>query len=76
VVTIEAAAVSGLMAAEALRRRRRVGGPIRLLQPDLYPVTAMNAFANAQRPLAYLARVVSSADDAIKSGYRQWFPNG
>jgi hypothetical protein len=36
----------------------------------------MNAFANAQRPLAYLARVVSSADDAIKSGYRQWFPNG
>jgi hypothetical protein len=76
VVTIEAAAVSGLMAAEALRRRRRVGGPIRLLQPDLYPVTAMAAFANAQRPLAYLARAVSSADDAIKSGYRQWFPNG
>ncbi len=76
VVTIEAAAVSGLMAAEALRRRRRVGRPIRLLQPDLYPVMAMTAFANAQRPLAYLARAVSSADDAIKSGYRQWFPNG
>src|SRR5260370_36745865 len=53
VVTIEAAAVSGLMAAEALRRRRRVGRPIRLLQPDLYPVMAMTAFASAQRPLAY-----------------------
>jgi hypothetical protein len=76
VVTIEAAAVSGLMAAEALRRRRRVGQPIRLLQPDLFPVKAMTAFASAQRPLAYAARAVSSADDAIKSGYSQWFPNG
>jgi predicted NAD/FAD-dependent oxidoreductase len=76
VVTIEAAAVSGLMAAEALRRRRRVGRPIRLLQPDLYPVMAMTAFANSQRPFAYMARAVSSADDAIKGGYRQWFPNG
>jgi predicted NAD/FAD-dependent oxidoreductase len=76
VVTIEAAAVSGLMAAEALRRRRQVGQPIRLLQPDLFPVRAMTAFASAQRPLAYAARAVSSADDAIKSGYSQWFPNG
>jgi protoporphyrinogen oxidase len=76
VVTIEAAAVSGLMAAEALRRRKRVGSPIRLLQPDLFPVAAMTAVASAQRPLAYMAHAVSSVDDAIKSGYSQWFPNG
>ena len=76
VVTIEAAVVSGLMAAEALRRRRRVGRPIQLLQPDLYPVMAMTAFASSQRPFAYMARAVSSVDDAIKGGFRQWFPNG
>ena len=63
VVTIEAAAVSGLMAAEALRRRRRHGPPIRLLQPDQFPVMAMSAFASAQRPVAYMARAVSSLDD-------------
>jgi predicted NAD/FAD-dependent oxidoreductase len=76
VVTIEGATVSGLMAAEAVRRRRRVGHPIRLLQPDLFPVSAMTAFAGAQRPLAYVASAVSSVDDAIKNRYRQWFPNG
>ena len=76
VVTIEAAVVSGLMAAEALRRRRRVGRPIRLLQPDLYPVVSMTAYAALQRPFAYMASAVQSADDAVKNGYRQWFPNG
>jgi hypothetical protein len=76
VVTIEAAAVSGLMAAEALRRRRRRGQPIRIRQPDQFPVMAMSIFASAQRPVAYMARAVASLDDAIKSGYRQWFPNG
>jgi predicted NAD/FAD-dependent oxidoreductase len=76
VVTIEGATVSGLMAAEALRRRRRVGHPIRLLQPDLFPVSVMTAFAGVQRPFAYVASAVSAVDDAIKSRYRQWFPNG
>ena len=76
VVTIEGAVVSGLIAAEALRRRRGRGYPIRILQPDQYPVLAMSAAAMAQRPFAYLARAFSAADDTIKSLYRQWFPNG
>ena len=76
VVTIEGATVSGLMAAEALRRRRGKGRPIRILQPDQYPVLAVAALAASTRPVAYLARAVSSADFAIKSRYSQWFPNG
>ncbi|HEX5325877.1 MAG TPA: FAD-dependent oxidoreductase [Acetobacteraceae bacterium] len=76
VVTVEGAMVSGLLAAEALRRRHGVGDPIRFQQPDQYPVLALSAAAAAQRPLAYAARVVSAADDAIKAGYRHWFPNG
>ncbi len=76
VVTIEGATVSGLMAAEALRRRRGKGRPIRILQPDQYPVLAVAALAASTRPVAYLARAVSSVDYAVKSRYRQWFPNG
>jgi hypothetical protein len=64
------------MAAEALRRRRGKGRPIRLLQPDQYPVLAVAALAASTRPIAYLARAVSSVDYAVKSRYSQWFPNG
>jgi hypothetical protein len=76
VVTIEGAVASGLIAAEALRRRRGRGYPIRILEPDQYPVLATSGLALAQRPFAYLARAFSAADDAIKNQYRQWFPNG
>jgi len=76
VVTIEGAVVSGLIAAEALRRRGGRGYPIQILQPDQYPVLAMSGLAMAQRPFAYLAGAFSAADDAIKRQYRQWFPNG
>jgi uncharacterized protein with NAD-binding domain and iron-sulfur cluster len=76
VVTIESAVASGLMAAEALRRQARVRQPIRIRYPDQFPVTAMSAYAAAQRPLSYAARAPSSIDEAIKWQYRQWFPNG
>jgi len=76
VVTIESAAVSGLMAAEALRRQVRVRQPIRIRYPDQFPVAAISAFAAAQRPLSYAARGVSSIDETVRGRYRQWFPNG
>jgi predicted NAD/FAD-dependent oxidoreductase len=76
VVTVEGAVVSGLMAAEALRRHRRRGNPIRILEPDQYPVMALSALATAQRPMAWVARGISSADEFIKNTYSQCFPNG
>ncbi len=76
VVTIESATVSGLMAAEALRRQVRVPRPIRILYPDQFPVRGMSAYAAAQRPFSYVAYAASSIDEAIKARYRQWFPNG
>jgi hypothetical protein len=76
VVTIEGAVASGLMAAEAVRRRRGQGRPIGIQVPDQYPALALSALAAAQRPFAYLARAAAAADDAIRGGYRQLFPKG
>lgn len=76
VVTIEGAVVSGLMAAEALRRRHRRGPPIRIRQPDEYPALAKAALAAATRPFAYLGGMVATADRTIKRRYARWFPNG
>jgi predicted NAD/FAD-dependent oxidoreductase len=76
VVTIEGAVVSGLMAAEAVRRRRGHGRPINIRVPDQYPVAALATLAAAQRPFAYLARGLAAGDAALRRGYRQWFPNG
>jgi predicted NAD/FAD-dependent oxidoreductase len=76
VVTIEGAVVSGLMAAEALRRRHRQGPPIRIRQPDEFPALAKTALAAATRPFAYAANVIATTDRAIKHRYAHWFPNG
>jgi len=76
VVTIEGAVVSGLMAAEALRRRAGKGPAIRIRSPDQYPVAAVAAMAHASRPLAYLAYAGSTVDQTLKRSYRNWFPNG
>ena len=76
VVTIEGAVTSGLMAAEALRRRSRCASPIRIVEPDAYPVSVMAAYAAALRPLAMAAKGVSMAEGAIQRGFAGWFPNG
>ncbi len=76
VVTVEGAVVSGLMAAEAVRRRHGHGRPIGIRVPDQYPVAALGALAAAQRPFAYFARALAAGDSALRRGYRQWFPNG
>jgi predicted NAD/FAD-dependent oxidoreductase len=76
VVTIEGAVVSGLMAAEALRRRRRVGAPIAIRKPDTYPSLALAAMAAATRPAAYAAAAVSTLDRIAGRFYGAMFPNG
>lgn len=74
VVTIEAAAMSGLMAAEAVRRHTRQGRAIPIEVPDSTPVALMAAAAGMTRPLAYSARLVSDADRSLRRAYAGLFP--
>lgn len=74
VVTIEAAAMSGLMAAEAVRRHTGQGRPIPISVPDSSPVALMAAAAAASRPWAYAAKMVSVADQSLRRSYSGLFP--
>jgi hypothetical protein len=76
VVTIEGAVVSGLLAAEALRRRRKVGAPIDIIRPDSYPAFLPAALAAALRPAALAAKAVSVADSMVRANFSRIFPNG
>jgi predicted NAD/FAD-dependent oxidoreductase len=76
VVTIEAAAMSGLMAAEAVRRRTGQGRPIPITVPDANPRVVMQAMSNATRPFAYAARLASEADRTLRDVCRSYFPDG
>jgi Flavin containing amine oxidoreductase len=76
VVTIEGAVVSGLNAAQAVRRRHRVGAPIAIAEPEAYPVFPLAAMALVGAPLAYAAKAISLADGALRRAYQNVFPNG
>jgi hypothetical protein len=76
VVTIEGAVVSGLNAAEAVRRRRQSGTPITIIEPQAYPALPLAAMTLAGAPLAYAAKALSLADSAIRRAYQNMFPNG
>jgi hypothetical protein len=76
VVTVEGAVVSGLIAAEALRRRQGIGAPIDIVRPDAYPTVLPAMLAAALRPAALTAKVVSVADTMIRSHFSRIFPNG
>jgi hypothetical protein len=76
VVTIESAVVSGLLAAEAVRKRASVGDPIRVITPDVYPEPALAALKLAGMPYAYAAKGWSVLYGAFERGLREIFPNG
>lgn len=76
VVTIEGAVVSGLLAAEALRRRREIGAPIDIIRPDSYPAFLPAALAAALRPAALAAKAVSVTDSMMRANFSRIFPNG
>ena len=76
VVTVEGAVISGLNAAEALRRQRGIGAPIAIIQPDSYPAVLPGMLAVALRPAAWAAKVVSVADSMVRSQFSRTFPNG
>jgi len=76
VVTVEGAVVSGLLAAEALRRRRGIGTPIDIVEPASYPAIFPAMLAAALRPAALAAKVVSVADSMMRAQFSRMFPNG
>jgi hypothetical protein len=76
VVTIEGAVVSGLMAAEAVRRRAAIGEPITTLRPETYPDQALATLKMMGAPYAYVAKAWATASDALRSSYDEMFPNG
>ncbi|MCA1452695.1 FAD-dependent oxidoreductase [Bradyrhizobium sp. BRP22] len=76
VVTVEGAVVSGLLAAEALRRRRGIGAPIDIIQPDSYPALLPATLAAALRPAAFAAKAVSMADTMMRTNFSRILPNG
>ena len=76
VVTVEGAVVSGLLAAEALRRRRGIGAPIDIVRPETYPAFLPAMLAAALRPAALAAKAVSVADSMMRSQFSRIFPNG
>ena len=76
VVTIEAATVTGLMAAEAIRSRERVGEPIEIIEPDCYPELLMGAMKLMWAPYAYAAKFWSWAGSQGVSPFQGWPPRG
>jgi hypothetical protein len=76
VVTVEGAVVSGLVAAEALRRKRGIGTPIDIVRPDSYPAFLPAMLAAALRPAALAAKAVSVADSMLRENFARIYPNG
>jgi hypothetical protein len=76
VVTVEGAVVSGLLAAEALRRKHKTGAPIDIIRPDSYPALLPAALAVALRPAAWAAKTVSVTDSMMRANFSRIFPNG
>jgi hypothetical protein len=76
VVTVEGAVVSGLLAAEALRRRRGIGTAIDIVKPNSYPAILPAVLAAALRPAALAAKAVSVADSMMRGQFARMFPNG
>ncbi len=74
VVTIEAAVVSGLNAAEAVRRRAGVGSPIPIGRPSTYPVLPLAVMRDLAAPYAYAAKALSLAGEMLRDRYRAIFP--
>jgi zeta-carotene desaturase len=76
VTTIEGAVVSGLMAAEGVRRLARTGAAIEPIRPETYPQAVLSTMKSVAMPSAYAAKALSAWSEIIWSGYKQFFPNG
>ncbi|HEY1930605.1 MAG TPA: FAD-dependent oxidoreductase [Acetobacteraceae bacterium] len=74
VVTIEAAVVSGLQAAESVRARAHAGQPIDIVLPSTVPEIALLPFKLAGAPYAYAAKAMSVSSRWLSGALREMFP--
>ncbi len=74
VVTIEGAVVSGLMAAEAVRKRLGVGTRIDIQLPPELPAATLTAMKVMGEPYAYAAKAYSVVDGWARDAWREMFP--
>lgn len=65
VSTIEGAVASGLMAAEAVRKRVGHGDPIEVIQPEAHPIELFQALKLAWAPYAAMATAISNTGTAM-----------
>ena len=71
VVTVESATYSGLLAAEAVRKRRGIRQAVEIIEPDAYPEGAMAALKLMAAPWAYAAKLwATAADEAQRQAQR------
>lgn len=61
VVTVEGATVSGLLAAEEVRKRAGYGAPVEIILPDQYPDVSMAVLKALGAPYAYGAKLWATA---------------
>jgi hypothetical protein len=76
VTTIEGAVVSGLMAAEEVRRLTPTGTAIEPIRPDTYPQAMLSTMKTLAMPSAYAAKALSVWSEMVWSGCSKMFPNG
>ena len=72
IATVEASVVTGLNAAEALRSKVGLGGPIEIIEPDAYPESAVIAMKLLLAPYAVGAKWWSMMNDALSAGDEGW----
>ena len=67
IVTLESAVVSGLMAAEEVRRRIEIGSEIKIVEPESFPSSYYQYLKWMLAPYAYWAKVWSIANDQFRA---------
>ena len=75
ITTIEAAVISGLMAAEAVRRQAGIGTEIPIKTPDTYPQLLLSAMKALGMPAAYATKALTVISEMMYAGYKEYFPN-
>jgi hypothetical protein len=71
-VTVESAVVTGLQAAEAIRKRAALEEPVEIIEPQTYPAECIRGAVQMLAPYALAAKSWTIYDDAMGDPRRAW----